>query len=156
VGRDRLPVLVAVALAGFAAVWLGYTKVWALSGGEPLAWRDAGAQLSRVQFPRATYEIFRDRDEFTAFFGERVEAAVQLPAIDFDRDLAVLVALGPRSSTGYGVRVESVTETRGRVLIEAGERSPSRGQTLAARVDYPLSLIVIRDVGKPVTFEWSR
>jgi hypothetical protein len=153
VGTDRLRLLVAVALAGFAVAWLGYTRVWARSGAEPLAWRDESAQLSRVQLERPTYEVFRDRAEFARFLREHVDTAVPVPPIDFERDLAVLIALGPRSSTGYAIDVESVTEQRGRVVIVARERSPRLGQAVEPHINYPLRLIVLRDVGKPVALE---
>jgi hypothetical protein len=154
-GTGRLRLLVAVALAGFAAGWLGYTRVWLRSGGEPLVWRDGTARLSRVQLARPTYEIFRDREPFARFLHDNVDAAVPVPRIDFERELAVLLALGPRSSTGYEIEVDAVTEERGRVVIAAHERSPRLGDPVAARVDYPLRLIVVRDVGKPIALERS-
>jgi hypothetical protein len=155
VGSNGLRVLVAVALAAFAVAWLGYTRVWARSDHEPLAWRDRGALLARAQLPRATYEIFRGRSAFARFLETHVEAAVPPPSIDFERNLAVLLALGPRSSTGYGIQIESVTEERGRVVVVARERSPRLGQVTAPRVEYPLKLLVLRDVGKPVALRWK-
>jgi hypothetical protein len=150
VGRDGLRLLVAVALAAFVVAWLGYTRVFVRSGGESVAWQDRSAALSRAQLLRPAYEVFRDRPAFERFLDERVAAAVTVPAIDFDRDLAVLLALGPRSSTGYRVDVEGVSEERGRIVIRARERSPRLGERVVARVDYPLKLIVVRDAGKPV------
>jgi hypothetical protein len=154
VGPNGLRVLVAVALAAFAVAWLGYTRVWARSGGEPLGWRDRSAYLARAELVRPTFEIFRDRAAFARFLHTRVETAVTVPPIDFRRDLAVLLALGPRSSTGYAIEVEGVTEERGRILIAARERSPRLGRRVTARIEYPLKLIVVRDVGKPVALEW--
>jgi hypothetical protein len=155
VGTDRLRLLVAVALAGFAVAWLGYTRVWVRSGGEALAWRDGTAQLSRVQLARPRFEVFRGREAFADFLHEHVDAAVPVPRVDFVRDLAVLLALGARSSTGYAIEVDGVTEERGRIVITARERSPRLGDTVAPRVDYPLRLIVLRDAGKPIVLEKS-
>jgi hypothetical protein len=154
VGSNRLRVLVAVALAAFAVAWLGYARVWVRSDGQTLAWRDESAALARAEIGRPTYEVFRDRAAFARFLAAHVEAAVAVPPIDFRRDLAVLLALGPRSSTGYEIEVERVTDERGRIVIEARERSPRLGEHVAARIEYPLKLIVVRDVGKPVALEW--
>jgi hypothetical protein len=129
--------------------------VWVRSGGEPLAWRDGTAQLARVQLARPTFDVFRDRKSFAEFLHDRVDAAVPVPRVDFDRNLAVLLALGPRSSTGYRIDVEGVTEQRRRVVIAAHERSPRLGDRVAARVDYPLRLVVLRDAGKPIVLERS-
>jgi hypothetical protein len=155
VGTNGLRLLVAVALTGFAVAWLGYTHVWVRSGADPLAWRDGTAQLSRVQLARPTFEVFRDREAFAEFLHEHVDAAVPVPRIDFERDLAVLLALGASSSSGYGIQVDRVTEQRGRAVIAARERSPRLGDAVAARVDYPLRLIVLRDTGKPIALEKS-
>jgi hypothetical protein len=124
------------------------------SGAEPVAWRDRTTLLARAEIARPTYEVFRDRGAFAHFLDTRVEAAVAVPPIDFRRDLAVLLALGPRSSTGYEIEVERVSEERGRIVIEARERSPRLGERVVARVEYPLKLIVLRDAGKPVALEW--
>lgn len=153
-GSNGLRVLVAVALAAFAVAWLGYAPLWVRSGGEPLAWRDRSARLSRAQLSRPTYEVFRDREAFAHFLEEHVEAAVSVPPIDFGRELAVLLALGPRSSTGYRIDVENVTDERGRVVIVAREHSPHLGQSVTPRVEYPLKLLVLRDAGKPVALKW--
>jgi hypothetical protein len=154
VGSNRLRLLVAVALAAFAVAWLGYARIWVRSDGQPLEWRDESAALARAELARPTYEVFRDRAAFASFLDAHVETAVAVPPIDFGRDLAVLLALGPRSSTGYEIDVESVTNERGRIVIEARERSPHLGEPVSARVEYPLKLIVVRDTGKPVALEW--
>jgi hypothetical protein len=153
-GSNRLRVLVAVALAAFAVAWLGYTRLWVRSSAEPIAWRDRSALLARAQLAGPAYEVFRDRAAFAHFLDTRVQAAVAVPPIDFHRDLAVLLALGPRSSTGYEIQVERVREERGRVVIDARERSPRLGEPVSARVEYPLKLIVLRDAGKPVALRW--
>jgi protease stability complex PrcB-like protein len=153
-GSNGLRVLVAVALAASVVAWLGYARLWARGGGEPLAWRDRSADLSRAQLARPTYEVFRDRGAFAHFLQLHADAAVSVPRIDFRRELAVLLALGPRSSTGYRIDVGSVTKERGRVVIVAREHSPQLGQAVAPRVEYPLKLLVLHDAGKPIALEW--
>jgi protease stability complex PrcB-like protein len=75
--------------------------------------------------------------------------------VDFARRELVLVSPGPRSSTGYGVRVLAVVERRRSILVRVRETTPSLGQPVQARVTYPYRLISIRRVGKPVRIDWQ-
>lgn len=66
-----------------------------------------------------------------------------LPAIDFAHREAILIASGPRSSTGYKLRVVNVRETRDRVAVTVKETTPQLGEPVVARVTYPFVLITI-------------
>jgi hypothetical protein len=79
----------------------------------------------------------------------------ELPRIDFRRRELVLLATGPRSSTGYSVQVESVGEERGRIVVHVRERTPSLGDPVAARVTYPYRLITLPRRDKPVDIIWE-
>ncbi len=147
-GLDRLRVLVATALAGFALSWLAYAELYAPSGGRALAWRRANVE--RLQLPRPATEIFRTRADLHAFV-ESLDVAIVLPRVDFAREAAVLLAVGPRSSAGYTIQIVRVEEQRGRVLIVARENSTARA---VPRVDYPSAFVVIRETGKPIAADW--
>jgi hypothetical protein len=148
VGHHRLRVLVAVALAGFVSAWLAYVHVYVPSGGQPIRWQTTG--IGRLQLPRAETEVFHSRDEWLRYLGE-LDVAVGAPYVDFARDDAVLLALGPRSSTGSWIEVVSVEEQRGRVLLVARERY-TRGRP--AIVTYPSRLVLLRATGKPIAVDW--
>ena len=75
------------------------------------------------------------------------------PAIDFAREQALLVAVGPRSSSGYALDVESVREERRRVVVVVRERSPALGDRAVPRVTYPFLLIALPRSEKPVEVE---
>ena len=66
----------------------------------------------------------------------------------------VLISPGPRSSTGYGVRIARVVEQRQRILIDVREVTPRLGQAVQARVTYPYKLIEIPRTRKHVTIHW--
>jgi hypothetical protein len=75
---------------------------------------------------------------------------LRLPPIDFSREEAILVTTGPRSSTGYALRVVSAEEERGRTLIALREETPALGDPQHARITYPYRLLVIPKLDKPV------
>ncbi len=69
--------------------------------------------------------------------------------------MTVIVSPGPRSSTGYGVRVLSVTEERRRIVVRVREVAPRLGQKVEARVTYPYAYIVIPLSRKRVQVSWE-
>jgi hypothetical protein len=69
--------------------------------------------------------------------------------------MTVIVSPGPRSSTGYGVRVLSVTEERRRILVRVREIAPRLGQKVRPVVTYPYVYIVIPLSRKRVQVSWE-
>lgn len=69
--------------------------------------------------------------------------APKAPRIDFAHREAILIASGPRSSTGYKLRVVRVRETRDRVAVTVRETAPRLGEPVVARLTYPFVLITI-------------
>ena len=68
---------------------------------------------------------------------------IQLPRIDFSHREAILVATGPRSSTGYELRVLGVREDDDRIVVRMRERTPSLGDAVTAKVTYPFRLLSV-------------
>jgi hypothetical protein len=139
--------LVALAAAG----WLVYAQWWGRGDAHELAWRDLNPRLGRVEFTRKVTAVYKSR----APFGHLLEATMpgrspEPPTVDFDRREVVVVSLGPRSSTGYSLRVERVVERRREIDVYLRERTPSLGDPVEPRVTYPYRAITIARTSKPV------
>lgn len=65
-----------------------------------------------------------------------------------------MLAAGPRSSSGYAVRVLGVTEERRRIVVSALEVAPSLGDPVRAGVTYPFKVIALPRSGKTVVVRW--
>lgn len=76
--------------------------------------------------------------------------APEPPPVDYGRREVVVVSLGPRSSTGYSLRVERVVERRREIDVYLRERTPSLGDPVELRVTYPYRAITIERSSKPV------
>lgn len=63
-----------------------------------------------------------------------------------------LLAVGPRSSTGYELRVVRVTEQEDRVTVVVRERTPGLEDRVQARLTFPYRLIAVPAGEKPVFF----
>ena len=76
--------------------------------------------------------------------------APQAPPVDFGRDEVVVISLGPRSSTGYSLRVKRVVERRRGIYIYLRERTPWLRDPVDPRVTYPYRALTIARSSKPV------
>ena len=59
-------------------------------------------------------------------------------------------SVGPRSSTGYSLRVQRVVERRRGIYVYLRELTPSLGDPLEPRVTYPYRAIAIAHSSKPI------
>ena len=110
---------------------------------------DISSQLRGAEFPRLVRETFRSREELVDFLDRQMpDRAPRAPTIDFAHREAILVAVGPRSSTGYALRVVKVRETSDRIAVTVQERTPTLGERVVARVTYPYRLITIPRIDK--------
>jgi PrcB C-terminal len=143
-------VLAALALA--AAGWLLYAQWWGRGNERPVAWRDLTPRLGRVEFTRKVTGTYRSRAALAKLLDATMPGrAPKPPPLDWLRDEVVVIALGPRSSTGYALRVRRVVEHRREVVVDAYEQTPSLGDPVVPRVTYPYRMLAIPRTGKPVS-----
>jgi hypothetical protein len=142
------------ALFTVAGGWVAYSHLWRDAGAKPLPYRDLTASLAPLVPPAETQRLFRSRDHLAAYVRKtRPGEPLHLPHIDFSRDEAVFVAAGPRSSTGYALRLVSAREERGRVVFTFREQTPALGEPQQARLTSSYRLLVFRKLNKPIYFE---
>jgi hypothetical protein len=150
--RPAIALLVVLALGG---AWIAYAELWRHGGGKPVAWHDLGRGLGDAELSKPVFLRFRTRRHLEQFLATTVPGRVpKVPPVDFARDEVLLAAVGARSSTGYGVRVSSVSEERVRIVVRVREVTPSLGRPVAARVTYPYLLATIPQSAKRVHFVW--
>jgi PrcB C-terminal len=141
-----------VAVVALAATsWLVYANWWGHGGAHELAWQDLNPRLGRVEFTRKVSAVYRSRAPFAHLLEATMPGrAPEPPPVDFDRREVVVVSLGPRSSTGYSLRVERVVERRRGIDVYLRERTPSLGDPVEPRVTYPYRAIAVERSDKPV------
>jgi hypothetical protein len=117
--------------------------------GTPVGYRDISARLHGYQPPRLAREVFNSRAELGKYLRHTVPSGnVRVPPVDWARREAILVAAGPRSSTGYSLHVASLYARGGRLVLTVKELTPSRGEPVAAKVTYPFVLITVPRTNK--------
>jgi PrcB C-terminal len=101
--------------------------------------------------------VYRSRAPFARLLEATMPGrAPEPPPVDFGRREVVVVSLGPRSSTGYSLRVERVVERRREIDVYLRERTPSLGDPVAPSVTYPYRAITIPRTSKPVYVKLQR
>jgi PrcB C-terminal len=133
--------------------------VLALSGcsgtARPVTYTDLTRQTGPLEFTRITRDVYRTRAALLDVLERNNPGQpVELPPIDFARREAYLVATGPRSSTGYQLKILRVVDTGSRIVVTVHERTPSLGEPVQARVTYPYRLITLPRSNKPVKLKW--
>jgi hypothetical protein len=116
---------------------------------------DLTAQSGSLEFTRITRQLFRTRPALMEVL-ERANPGrdIHVPPIDFRRREAYLVAAGPRSSTGYDLRIVRVQDAGDHIVVVVRERTPSLGDPVRARVTYPFRLITLPRSDEPVKLKW--
>jgi PrcB C-terminal len=115
----------------------------------PVAWRDDSAQVAPVLTSDLTKRLFRTHAQFAEYFGSGKQSPV-----DFSTRQLLLVSPGPRSSTGYSVRILSVTERDDAITVKVRERTPTLADHVEPRVTYPYRLLSL-PAGKTVYVDWA-
>jgi len=134
-----------------AAGWLVYAHWWGHGDAHELAWRDLNPQLGRVEFTRKVTGVYHSRPPLQRLLEATMPGrAPAAPPVDFDRDEVVVVSLGPRSSSGYSLRVQRVVERRRGIDVYLRERTPGLGDPVDPRVTYPYRALALASSSKPV------
>jgi hypothetical protein len=132
-----------------------YRHATRFTGSDPVPWRDVTAEQGPLQFPRPTFRVFLERRKLADYLDAVMPGrAPAPPPIDFAHRKAVLIAAGPRSSTGYSLKIVRVIAQRSRVLVVVRELTPSLRDRVAARVTYPYRLITIPRTSKPTALDF--
>jgi hypothetical protein len=116
---------------------------------------DLTSRVGPLEFTRITRDVFRSRAALLDVLERNNPGRpIHLPRIDFSRREVYLVAAGPRSSSGYELRVVRVRDEGGRIVVVVHERTPSLGDPVQARVTYPFRLISLPRSNEPVKLKW--
>lgn len=149
----RLTALTAV--VAFVGVLLVHERLQR-SGGEPVRWRDLSGEVGALQLAGPAERAFATRGQLSAYLrGAAPGRRQRSPRLDFSRFRVLLVSPGPRSATGYSVRVVGVEERRGEVVVTVREETPRLEADVEPRVTTPFALVAIPAGPKPLRVEWE-
>ena len=139
------------------AIGAGLLWTQVVQGGDThLAWQDVTARMGPVLWPKSVTRSFWKERQLTHYVARTFpEGAPRVPTFDFLHRRLILVAAGPRSSTGYGVRIVRITERRSTIDVLAREVTPSLADRVQARLTSPYRLVTIPATSKRVYVQWQ-
>jgi hypothetical protein len=124
-------------------------------GSHPVDYTDLTKDAGPLEFTHITVKLFDNRRDLVEVLERNNPGRrLRLPPIDFARQEVFLVAAGPRSSTDYDLRIVSVRDEGGHVLVVVREQTPSLGDPVTARVTYPFRLLALPRSDEPVKLKW--
>ena len=122
-----------------------------MGGQKAVHWVDVTHRMRAIEFTRRVQGVYHSRAAFERLLEATMPGrAPEPPPHDWAHDQIVVIALGPRSSTGYSLRILSVVERRRGIYVEAREETPSLGEPVTARVTYVYRLLSMPGKAKPV------
>jgi hypothetical protein len=98
-------------------------------------------QWTRTGISEARRLVIRDANAWDQFWSEL--AVGDRPAVDFTRDVVVVVAAGQRSSGGHEIAVDRVTQKDGELSVEVVERTPGPNCMTTASLTQPVDVVVV-------------
>jgi hypothetical protein len=155
--RTTSPARVAAIAATLILITGGvvWTQVVEAGGSKPVAWQDVTTRVGPVLWPKPVTRSFWKREQLIRYLARTFpQGPPGVPPFDFAHRL-VLVAAGPRSSTGYAVQILRITDRRGDIRVLARELAPSLGQRVEIRLTSPYRLIAIPAIDKRVYVSWQ-
>jgi hypothetical protein len=121
----------------------------------PVSYVDLTRDAGQLEFTRITRGHFESRADLVEVLERHNPGRqIKLPPIDFSQRSVYLVAAGPRSSTGYRLRIVEVRDEGDDIVVVVREETPSLGDPVAARVTYPFRLISLPRTDEPVKLKW--
>jgi protease stability complex PrcB-like protein len=142
---------VVLAIAG-GVIWTRVVE----DGSKQLAWQDVTPRMGPVLWPKSVSRSFWRRRQLVRYVARTFpHGPPRVPSFDFARRRLILVAAGPRSSAGYGVKIVQITERRSTIDVLAREITPSLGTRTVPRLTSPYRLITIPATSKRVYVQWQ-
>jgi hypothetical protein len=92
--------------------------------------------------------LIHDEDEWEQRWSQIVGDDTPSPAVDFSRDMVLVVAMGVRSTSGYSITVEGVFENAEGLYVQVLETSPGPNCGVLDAISAPVIAVAIphRDV----------
>jgi PrcB C-terminal len=113
-------------------------------------------ELGPVELTRPAGVTFERQSQLGAYLRGAIPGIVPpVVPVDWEKNEVVLIASGARSSTGYALRVLSVTDRGDRVVVDVRERTPTLKTPVRAMLTYPHLMILLRRPGKPVVVHFE-
>jgi PrcB C-terminal len=98
-------------------------------------------QWTRTGIGESRRLVIRDANAWSQFWSEL--GVGERPNVDFTRDVVVAVAAGQRSTGGFEIAVDRITQSDGELSVEVVERTPGPNCITTASLTQPVDVVVV-------------
>ena len=98
-------------------------------------------QWTRTGIGESRRLVIRDVNGLNQFWSEL--GVGERPNVDFTRDVVVAVAAGQRSTGGFEIVIDRITQTDGELSVEVVERVPGPNCMTTASLTQPVDVVVV-------------
>jgi hypothetical protein len=107
-------------------------------------------------FPEKTNKIINNQNDYneawTAAFKRFFDK--QKPArIDFETKMILLVTMGEKTSGGYTIKIDSITENEKTIVVTVLETSPGKNCMNTSVMTYPHQIVELKKSSKEIVFK---
>ncbi len=98
-------------------------------------------------FEDPTKKVIKTKEEFLQLWADAHRNLLpppKAPEVDFEEYQVVIVAMGMRTSGGYSIKINSVNNSKGNLMISVTETSPGKGCMLTEALTFPFQMIQIK------------
>ncbi len=100
--------------------------------------------------------VIREEDEWNALWGDvmiNLAPKPEAPAVDFDRFMVIVAAMGTRSTGGYTISIVEVRAMEVQLLAVVREVSPGSGCFVTDALSAPVTAVRVPRSDEPVSFD---
>lgn len=98
-------------------------------------------QWTRTGIGEARRLVIRDANGWAQFWSEL--AVGDRPEVDFTREVVIAVAAGQRSTGGYEIAIDRVSQANGELRVEVIEKAPGPNCMTTASLTQPVDVVVV-------------
>jgi len=104
--------------------------------------------------PTAAVAVVNTQKQMDALFEKHANscAVSSDPNIDFTKNFLVGVFAGPKSTTGFALKITSIIENNCQIIVNYYEKSPAPGENVSQTTTNPFDVVLIPKTSKPFIF----
>ncbi|WP_177229158.1 protease complex subunit PrcB family protein [Pustulibacterium marinum] len=91
-------------------------------------------------------------EEFYAQINTNVSPGYEIPALDYSKEMLLILCMGQRSTGGYAINVTDIEETTSMIKVTVAETSPEPGGLVTTALTSPFTIVKTKYSDKKVVF----
>jgi hypothetical protein len=134
---------------------VGFLEIGSKLVRKPVALSDITSEVGTARWARPTISVVKDKAKLAKLFQVALlPPRPRPPNVDFSRREVILIAVGPRSSTGYSLHVIRASQS-GNIDIRVRETTPTLGERVTPVITYPYLLLTVPKSHKHVSVKYA-